>query len=400
MYDVVARHIIEALRSGIPSRIVGQYFSEARPELERELSTRLSAVADTGHSDGMVIRGKYGEGKTHLLNTMFGLAQSEQMVVSLISLSKETPMDKLQLVYQKLMQNTYLPGRSQPGFEAELEKLTPNAPVSLELLHYAAKRLETDKLYYLFRSYLNTDDADEKLLLLTDLEGDFMTNSAVRQVYRRIFGEPVKFTVNFAKTKHCMDYLSFMSHLFSQMGYHGWVILVDETELMGRLSKKARLNAYRNMASFLLPKQGEGLDSTFSLFALSSSYTADVIESKHEYDNLKERYPDEPEPIKSVLDLLVKAPSLSPFTREELEDVLGKIQEFHGKAYGWTPDVPVSTLMEKTKHGGYLLRTKIRAAIEFLDQLYQYHTAGNTTINELGKEILTDETPSLDEEEM
>ena len=119
MYDVEARHIIEALRSGIPSRAVGQYFSEARPRIMREISDRLDLVCEQGKSSGMIISGKYGEGKTHLLNTVFNLAHSNNMVVSYLSLSKETPMDKLYLVYQKLIGNTYLPRRQQPGFMHE-----------------------------------------------------------------------------------------------------------------------------------------------------------------------------------------------------------------------------------------------------------------------------------------
>ena len=235
MYDFEARHIIEALRSGIPSRAVGQYFSEARPKIMKEISDRLDMASEQGKSCGMVISGKYGEGKTHLLNTVFTLAHSSNMVVSYLSLSKETPMDKLYLVYQKLMQNTYLPKRQQPGFMQELEKITANSPVASEMLLYAARQLETDKLYYLFRSYLNTEDSDEKFLLQADLEGDFIANAPLKKIYRRIFGQPAKYNVNFSKTKHCMDYFSFMSHLFLQMGYHGWVILIVETELMGRL---------------------------------------------------------------------------------------------------------------------------------------------------------------------
>ena len=165
MYDIEARHIIEALRSGIPSRAVGQYFSEARPKIMKEISNRLDMVCDQGKSSGMIISGKYGEGKTHLLNTVFNLAHSNNMVVSYLSLSKETPMDKLYLVYQKIIQNTYLPKRRQPGFMHELEKISANSPVANEMLLYAAKQLETDKLYYLFRSYLNTEDSDEKFLL-------------------------------------------------------------------------------------------------------------------------------------------------------------------------------------------------------------------------------------------
>ena len=394
MYDIEARHIIEALRSGIPSRAVGQYFSEARPRIMKDISDRLDRVCEQGKSDGMVISGKYGEGKTHLLNTVFNLAHSNNMVVSYLSLSKETPMDKLYLVYQKLMQNTYLPRRRQPGFLQELEKLSAGSPVASEMLLYAAKHLETDKLYYLFRSYLNTEDSDEKFLLQADLEGDFMANAPLKQIYRRIFSQTVKYNVNFTKTKHCGDYFAFMSHLFTRLGYHGWVVLVDETELMGRLGKKARLNAYRNMAGFLMPK--DTLERTFSIFALSASYVEDVIEGKHEYENLETIYPTEQEPVRTVLDQLVKAPQLLPLTRAEISEVLCKIQDFHGRAYDWTPSLPVSALEESTRQGGFLLRTKIRAAIEFLDQLYQYGKAGTTTINELGEETFTEDVPSIE----
>lgn len=75
--------------------------------------------------------------------------------------------------------------------------------------------------------------------------------------------------------------------------------------------------------------------------------------------------------------------------------MLCKIQDFHGRAYGWTPNLSVSALTEATQSCGYLLRTKIRAAIEFLDQLYQYGKAGHTTINELGQETFTEDIPSL-----
>ena len=130
MYDFEARHIIEALRSGVPSRAVGQYFSEARPKIMKEISDRLDQVCEQGKSNGMVICGKYGEGKTHLLNTVFNLAHSNNMVVSYLSLSKETPMDKLYLVYQKLIQNTYLPQREQPGFLSELDNISAKSPTA------------------------------------------------------------------------------------------------------------------------------------------------------------------------------------------------------------------------------------------------------------------------------
>lgn len=395
MFDFEARHVIEALRSGIPSQAVGRYFSEARPRIMKEISGHLDEVCETGKSKGMIVAGKYGEGKTHLLNTVLGMAHSNNMVVSYLSLSKETPFDKLYLVYQKLVNNTFLPKRVQPGFTQLLEKMTPGSTAAGELLLYAARHLETDKLYYLLRAYLNTEDQDEKFMLQADLEGDFIANVPLKQIYRRIYNERVKYNVNFSKTRHCRDYFSFLSRLFRLTGYNGWVILIDETELIGRLSKKARLNAYRNMAEFLLPN--EKMEGVYTMFALGASYAEDVIESKHDYENLEEIFPEQQEPVLTVLNLLTRAQQLDPLTDGEIREVLKKVQDFHGRAYDWHPDVSIDTILAATKSGGYLLRTKLRAAIELLDQLYQYGEAGNTRINELGQESFEEETPSLEE---
>ncbi len=392
MFDMEARHMIEALRSGIPSKAVGRCFSEARPKILKEISGRISSAAENGKSSGMVITGKYGEGKTHLLNTAANIAESQNMAVSYLSLSKESPMDKLYLVYPKLITSTFLPQRKQPGFAQDLDKLTANSPAGAEMLDYTATQLETNKLHFLLRAFFSTDDPDEKFQLLGDLEGDFVAVGTLKKIHRRIFNQPAKLNTSFVKTRHCTDYLYFMSHLFVQMGYNGWVILFDETELMGRLGKKARMNAYKNMAFFLMPPKK--LESVFTLFALSASYEEDVIEGKHEFETLA--LLDEQEPIKSVLDTLVKSPQLLPLTRGEIREVFGRIRDFHAKAYNWEPQATVDELMDSSMKGGFLLRTRIRAAIEYLDQLYQYGSAGKTTISKLDVETLED-VPSLEE---
>lgn len=46
MFDMESRHIIEALRSGIPLRIVGRCFSDARPKVLKELSGHIEDVCE------------------------------------------------------------------------------------------------------------------------------------------------------------------------------------------------------------------------------------------------------------------------------------------------------------------------------------------------------------------
>ena len=392
MGDYKARHIIEALRSGVPSRAVGEYFSEARPNMMKRLSDSLEKVREEGLSSGMLFTGKYGEGKTHLLNTVFNMASSANMVVSVISLGKETPISKTWLLYQKVMANTYLPNAAQPGFMQKFEELTPGSAVTGELLAYAAKDLETDKLYYLLRCLLGTQEDDERFAFLADLEGDFAPLQLIKTCYKRVNGSAVKFSQNFSKTKHSMDYFYFMSHFFKACGYDGWVIMFDEIELLGRLGKKTRISSYVKMQEFLKPCSK--MENVFCLFALSSSYADDVIDKKHEYDNVNECLADNPESLKaarSVLDTMMSAPELAPLTKAEITNVLMSIQDFHGRAYDWTPDVSPETLYNAASIGGYLLRTQIRAAIEFFDQLYQYGEAGGIKVTELGKESFEEE---------
>lgn len=399
--DFNARHVIEALRSGVPSRAVGEYFSEARPAMLRRIQERMEAVRETGRSGGMIFTGRYGEGKTHLLNTAFNMASAENMVVSFVSLGKETPVDKPYLLYPKIVANTYLPGAAQPGFRQKLEDLTQGSSISGELLAYAAKELETDKLYFLLKAFLGTQEEDERYAFLADLEGDFTTGQTIKRSYRRITGSVAKFNQNFSKTKHGFDYFCFLSHLFRQLGYAGWVLLFDEAELIGGMGKKARAKSYVEIQRFLRPSPK--LEGVFSLFAFSSSYVEDVIDKKKEEENVQTTYAEDPDALTAAtatVNAILNAPELAPLTKEEILQVLLSIQEFHGRAYGWTPDVSTEAIYAATEAGGYLLRTKIRAAIEFFDQLYQYGEAGRTRITELGRETFEeDDTPELEDAE-
>jgi hypothetical protein len=395
-FDFESRHIIEALRSGIPSRIVGKCFSDSRADLLNKIENEINSVVDTGVSNSRIVSGRYGEGKTHLLNTVFNLASENNMVVSMISLSKETPFNKLYLIYQKLMNNTYLPNRTQPGFSQELERLTSNSKLTSDLLLYCHSVLDRDKLYYVLKSFVSTDSLDEKYVFQADLEGDTLANVPLKQMYKRIFKEKIKFNENFYKTRHFQDYFYFLSKLFKELGYDGWVILFDETELVGRLGRKTRLNSYKNMARFLFPEKK--LESTYSLFAITSSYAADVIDSKGEYEGIEKYFPDTSEPMKTVLEAIEEAEQLKPLTSEEIQEVLEKIIAYHGKAYNWKPDVDIKEMLKKSNSSGYLLRSKIRVAIEFLDNLYIYRDAGNVVIGDVVSTKINSDLPDLEQE--
>jgi hypothetical protein len=397
-YDYASRKVVEALRSGIPSYEVGKYFSAARQDILGEFQAAFDDMADSGASSGRVISGKYGEGKTHLLNTLSSMGQNHNMVVSMASLSKETPLSNMGHVYARIMQNTYLPNHIQPGISNALSQLSLSSPVTSSLLEYSLTHLEINRLYYLLKSLLGTQDEEEKYLLGADLEGDFIAPAALRKIYRRIFGEPVASNGNFVRTKHITDYIAFLSRLFRLLGYAGWIILFDEAELIGRLGRKSRQKAYLNMRSFLHPEKTEGV---YSVFAFNASFVPDVIEAKHEYEGLEKNdalMPDMRASIAETIDAITSATQLAPLSRDETADVLGRILHYHGAAYNWNPQTDNADFMRATDPYGDLLRTRIRAAVEMLDQLYQYGRIGEIKATELGQiSFDEDEAASLDE---
>jgi len=386
--DYNARKVIEALRSGIPSRAIGGHFGTARTELLAEISEWLVA----GAGGGKLLTGNYGEGKTHLLNTVFNMAQNNNMAVSLVSLSRESPFNNLCLIYKRITQNTYLPGREQPGFEHLLDQLAPGDMTELQL--YAAKSLQTDKLYYLLKAYKNTDNTDMRFSLLADLHGDFITNTQLKKIYKEIFAEKIIFSAGFAKTRHIWDYYMFLRRLFTLSGLHGWVILFDEAEHIGRLGRKARFGAYTNMAKFLSP---DTTDSALTLFTMTNNYATQVIDGKDERRYLAEAEGFDRDVIEDTLTRIENAPELTPLSKDEFMSILVKIVDFHARAFDWSPVVDAAELCEMAWSRGYYLRTKIRAAIEFLDQLLQYGDAGVITAGELEQETYNEEIPLPDE---
>ena len=150
------------------------------------------------------------------------------------------------------------------------------------------------------------------------------------------------------------------------------------------------------MADFLFPKSER--EATYSIFALTSSFAEDVIEGKHEFDNLNaaEFEPDDRAAIKKVLESLMAAEQLQPLSRLEIETVMVSLLDFYTRAYDWHPNLDIAEIIKRTDHRGFLLRTRIRAAVECLDQLLEYNQVADIRINELGDVSYEEDLPSLD----
>ncbi|MEW6574611.1 MAG: BREX system ATP-binding domain-containing protein [Bacillota bacterium] len=376
MENYEALGIVEALRSGVASRRLSTIFSYGREGLLEQVQQDLDAVARGRNVRFLILRGDYGEGKTHCLNTIFNLAQERGFVVSFVVLSKETPFNRMDRVYPKVACATYLPRAEEPGMEALLRDIRSGSALSEEILEFARQELHP-KIFYILQNYFNTNDPFHQYLLSGDLNGEWLPVSQLKSMHRLNFGRPAKID-RFKPADHAWDYFRLMAHLIKKRGFAGWVLLFDELELTGTLSLLARANAFYNLSRFTFPQSADALSSVYPVFSVASRFWPDILlrARRPDVDEIPARLiakgePRKAEQAKRVLNsFLQETVTLEALPKADVRRCLGAVQDLHGRAYGWEPEADLEQILELTRYAR--LRTKIRYTLEYLDLKYLY----------------------------
>lgn len=183
-----ARVIIEGLRSGIPYRETAEAMTIGRQENLKALGTPMEAVSQGRRPKpwGQVIRANYGEGKTHLMHALASLAWESNWVVSMISVSKETPLDSLDRIYPKLVMNAVRPGSNQAGLEPIVEEAVRGPHLLAESRHVPL----SDRVRAVLDNLVRQNAGMETLM--AELHGQFMNLGDLKRVHRENFSKPLK----------------------------------------------------------------------------------------------------------------------------------------------------------------------------------------------------------------
>jgi len=159
-------------------------------------------------------------------------------------------------------------------------------------------------------------------------------------------------------------------------GYRGWVILIDELELIGRLSRLSRLKAYLNL-NWLLNWSGGMTYPIYTLGAAAVNLQEEIWHStdpnrkddKWEMPKLAlEKYGmDASEEMRNFFERGSGAdcPRVKPVAEEQLVKLLEELVRIHGIAYAWDAHLDVRKLLYDL--GSKTIRTYIRATLEALD---------------------------------
>ncbi len=376
MNPELATKIIESLRSGIPTRDSTRNLNSSPSRINRQLNDDLRRIVDSqGIPKGHLIRGGFGQGKTHELTLIEHNALDQRFAVSRITFNRQLSGQNLHLLYNKLATSIRTPQSRLLGIRHLLDnKMSADLPDS--------PLQKVDRYIHPFpatilEAYFYAENQD---LLYNAFLGGSVPIPEVRKIYANNVGAPFPKFEKFTPTKHAKAYFQTMADVLVWCGFYGWVILIDEIELTYRLSKVGKVKAYQNLywllnwsetQTFPIYTVGAITDSTIALWREPKGK-----DQKSDIDlitNLAlEKYGDESQQEMTRFfnyasdDKL--CPVISKMSQDDLVQFLEKVTELHGISYGWNPDVNVRDVIQR--QGNQPTRLYIRALMETLDMRY------------------------------
>jgi hypothetical protein len=377
------RRAVEALRSGVPNADAVLALGSGQSAAEDTFTDRLSA-AESGQRGSMLVSGGFGEGKSHLLTHLAQLAGQAGFVVSTVVVSKETPLHDPAKVLRAAVESAVAPGGVHEVLGEAATALDPESSAYAELLRWVhAPGTELDErfaasLYLLERLRQGAAGVDEELgdTLVRFWAGDPLPMPELRRALRAV-GAAKRYAFAPVKARElARQRLTFLPRLLQAAGWSGWVVLLDEVELIGRYSVLQRARSYAELARWLDGATADFDEPVVVVAAITDDYEAAVLAGKNDRELVPTKLRDKQTPEHDELATLAEAGMRHIERRAvrlvapddaELDRAYATLRQLHGLAHDWSP--PDVAGLERL--GTTRMRQHVRAWINEWDLVRQ-----------------------------
>ena len=346
---------MEALRNGVPNGDAVAVLGCSQPAVERDFNamlTRLSGDGDKPDSGlGMLVAGDFGAGKSHLLGYLETQALAQNFVCSRVVISKETPLFDMDKVYRAAVQNAKVPGVTGQMVEEITQKLDCNSRGYADFFIWANQ--EDNGLHRILPATLMVHEKDNDPELLNKINwfwsGERIYVRDVRDGLRHI-GQPQAYSFRSPAARDMPPQkLRFVLELIKTAGYVGWVILLDEIELVANYSVLQRARSYAELARWMGRTPEERYPGLIVAGTVTADFATVVLDDKEDRDKAVPRlrsWGREPNLLAAAraeagIQLLERGVShLAEPDGEMLLNLYGQLKAIHSEAYGWdAPDI-------------------------------------------------------------
>ena len=379
----VAAVILNSLKGGVVPRIGLPYITVGREVEIRALLTDLSLIADGGASFRFLV-GRYGAGKSFLLQTIRTHAMGEGFVVADADLSPERRLQGGQgqglATYRELIRNISTKTRPEGGALnlildrwvascADADESAVNS--QLAPLEEMVHGFDFARMLRRYRAAVSEGDEEAASRVTKWIRGEYRTKSEAR-------AELGSSTI--ISDDDWYDYVKLIARFLVCSGYKGMLVLIDELVNLYKIP-----NAITRQYNYekILTMYNDTLQGKAQYLGVIMGGTPTSIEDRRRgvfsYEALRSRLAQGRFARNDLKDMLAPIIRLQPLTYEELLVLIEKLMQIHAGYFGWTPTLTENDLVDflKIEFGRVgadthlTPREVIRDFIELLDILCQ-----------------------------
>ena len=344
------RRAIEVLRAGVPNQDAVRAMGSSQPGLEKVFRSQLQMTREDFRpgkpGQGMLIAGGFGSGKSHLLEYFKHIALEENYICSKIVISKETPLYHPAKIFQAAIGAAVVPERRGSALIEIATRLDFKSEAYAHLVRWANSSLNSQfaATLYLYEYARGDDEVRDRILRFW--AGDPLNVSEIRKSLREL-GEAATYKIEKITARElAWQRYSFILQLILAAGYSGWVLLVDEVELIGRYSIKQRSRSYAEIARLMGKLEGTNLTGLNCVLTVSDDFESAVMDYRNDEEKIPAKFSQSSHPDDVLMAsqaergmqiLRRNKLSLERLNSGKIQEMFEKLRSIYASAYGWEP---------------------------------------------------------------
>jgi hypothetical protein len=320
--SIEAESMINTLSSGVPDADhIMAYSSSLDNELMETISKHLDKVK-RGITVARFVKGDNGSGKSHFLSVVREIALRDNYVVSYFDLRSREGFDMIERIFSKLIKTLSVNNKRKGTVdETVLDFAIKTWANQVQSIEESISKMDLDATNIDFLNAINIYGK----IMAGIIPRQSNSHNLVQLINRWFQAEGLqakqrqKLNVNNnIVVRNARDILDSLSIFFREIGYSGWVILIDEQEIIPTLMATKKRDLSNENLKVIIDTQPK-TKFMYYLFATTPEFFNHPEKGINSYPALRQR----------VLDVL----EVKTIGKNEMVEVGEKIKEIYCKAF-------------------------------------------------------------------
>ncbi len=349
---VTERREIEALRAGVPNRDAVRALGCGQRDIEVKFGQQLDLVktrSDSSHVPGVLVSGGFGSGKSHLLEYLGHIGHKRNFVCSRVVVSKETTFHDPVKLYRSAIESAVVPDKFGAALGEVALRLEMQKQPTAEFYHWvhddgSGLNARFAATLHLFLHMHGDAEASDRIVRFWS--GDDLGIADIKR-YLRSCGGAVNYKIHkIIKRDLALQRFRFASRLMIAAGYSGWIIMIDEVELIGRYSFMQRAKSYAELARWMGKLEGYTCSGMATILAITDDFDEAVLRGKDDLDKIPNKLRAKgldadrllaAQAEKGMRIIVQERNPLKPPEPAMVQQTHDKLRSIYRVAYDWSP---------------------------------------------------------------